>query len=67
MFGRKSERVIDVPCNTPDLPGFDLKSAEKEIQRKVHIKAHDKRKSVSKKGEFKLEIGDNIPIVEKIY
>ncbi|HJO94849.1 MAG TPA: IS66 family transposase [Victivallales bacterium] len=65
MFGRKSERVIDVPCNTPDLPGFDFINAEKEIQQKVHIKAHDKRKSVSRKGEFKLEIGDNIPIVEK--
>jgi hypothetical protein len=65
MLGRKTTGVIDVPCNTPDLPGLDFKNAEKEIQQNVHIKAHGKRRSVSRKGEFKFEIGHNMHRVAK--
>ena len=66
MFGRKSERVTDIPCSTPELPGFDFKNAEIEILPKVHIPTHDRKKSKSRKGEFKLEIGEDIEIVEKL-
>ena len=60
IFGPKSERVTDMPGNTPELPGFDFKNAEVEILPKSHIKPHDRKKSKSRKGEFKLEIGKNL-------
>ena len=66
MFGMKSERVTDFPCNTPDLPGFDFGNAEIEILPKSHIKPHDRKNSKSRKGEFKLEVGENVEVVEKV-
>ena len=48
MFGSKSERVTDLPCNTPDLPGFDFEKVEKEILSKVHIPTHDRKKTKSR-------------------
>jgi len=66
MFGMKSERVTDFPCNTPDLPGFDFGNAEIEILPKSHIKPHDRKQSKSRKGEFKLEVGENVEVVEKV-
>ena len=66
MFGKKSERITDIPCNTPELPGLDLKNIEKEILPKTHINPHDRKKSPSRKGEFKLELGENIPVVKKL-
>jgi len=66
IFGRKSERLTDVLGNTPELLGFDFKNAEVEILPKSHIKPHDRKKSQSRKGEFKLEIGENVEVVEKV-
>ena len=66
MFGKKTERITDIPCNTPELPGFDLKNIEKEILPKTHINSHERRKSPSRKGEFKLELGENIPVKKKL-
>ena len=42
VFGKKSERVTDIPCNTPMLPGLDLKNIEKETLPKTRIKPHDR-------------------------
>ena len=65
VFGKKSERITDIPCNTPELPGLDLKNVERGILPKTHINPHDRKKSVSRKGEFKLELGENIPVVKR--
>ncbi len=66
VFGKKSERVTDIPCNTPELPGLDLKNVEKEILPKTHINSHERKKSPSRKGEFKLELGENIPVKKNL-
>ena len=57
VFGQKSERLTDMPGDTPDIPGLEIPSDESATPETVEVPSH-KRKKKSGKGEFKIDLPD---------
>lgn len=69
MFGQKSERTIELPPGTIDLPGFDWSVLLEELHNTEteEVKSHKRKKSPNKnKGEYKLELPDDLPVVNRV-
>lgn len=63
VFGQKSERLTDMPGDTPDIPGLEIPSDESATPETVEVPSH-KRKKKSGKGEFKIDLPDWMERVE---
>jgi transposase len=66
VFGQKSERIIDELGNQLELP-IEIPLPEDDKADTVLIPEHIKRKPTKGKGEFKLDLPDNIPVEEVIH
>lgn len=66
FFGQKSERLIDIPGDHPELPGFDVPVEAAEPVGKVDIPGHARRRNVSK-GEDVLVIPEDLERVETVH
>ena len=65
VFGQKSERFVDDPLNQLELP-MDIPCNDEKAETIV-IPAHIKRKPRKGKGEFKLDLPDNLPVEETVH
>lgn len=65
VFGKKSERVVNLPQNNPVLTGFEFPEIEEEIKpEKIKIPAHIRTKKKQGKGKFIVEYPDSLERVE---
>lgn len=63
IFGQKSERLTDLPQDTPLIPGLELPEPEEAEPETVEVNTH-KRKKKGGKGKFTLELPDHLERVE---
>ena len=66
LFGQRSERIIDEPGNQLFLP-MDIYEAENEKPDTINIPEHVKRKPRTGKGEYTLDLPDDLPVEEVIH
>lgn len=66
VFGKKSERFVDLPGNTPDLPGLVIPEAEPAEEAEVAIPAHRRKKQAKGKGLFTVDIPEDLPRVVEV-
>lgn len=64
LFGKKSERIVDIPGEYPDLPGFELPDPPSEDEDGINIPGH---KRARKKGGSELVIPDDLPREEIVH
>jgi len=62
VFGQKSERLVDLPGNTPEIPDFEMPEPDEPKPQTVEIPKHTRRKKG--KGNYTLEIPDGLERVE---
>jgi transposase len=65
IFGQKSERLVDLPGETCDLPGFEMPEAEDVKPEVIKVPEHKRTKTI-KKGSCTVEIPDNLERVEQL-
>ncbi len=63
VFGQKSERLKDIPCDTPDIPGLEIPANEEPEPETTTVPEHKRRKK-RKTDEFKLDLPDDLEVVE---
>ena len=67
VFGQKSERIIDIPADCPELPGLILPEAVVESAPVKENISYERKKGVKKnKGNCTLSLPADIPIEEKV-
>lgn len=64
VFGQKSERLKDLPCDTPDIPGLEIPVNEESEPETTTVPEHKRKKTKRKTDEFKFELPDDLEEVE---
>jgi transposase len=63
IFGQKSERLIDLPGNVPELPDFEMPKPDEPVPETVEVPKHSRKKKKGK-GKYTVEIPDDLERVE---
>jgi transposase len=67
VFGQKSERITDMPSDTPELPGFVLPDAVTKVETAKENISYERKKGIKKnKGNCTLSLPADLPIEEKV-
>ena len=64
IFGQKSERLIGLPDNLPELPDFEMPEADEPEPETIEIPKHTRKKRVT--GEFTIDYPDDLERVEQL-
>jgi transposase len=65
VFGRKSERIVDMPGETELLPGLELEEPSEPTPDPILVPAHSRRRT-RRKGGCTVEIPDSLERVERV-
>jgi len=65
VFGRKSERIVDLPGTTDFLPGLEPGEPDEPEREPAQIAAHTRRRA-PRKGSCTLELPDSLERVERV-
>lgn len=67
MFGKKSERLIDLPgAESPDMPGFELPEPESQVISTTLVPEHERKKVRRTDKKFTFSVSDDVPVKERI-
>lgn len=64
VFGKKSERIVDLPCNTDFLPGLEPEELDEPEAKTAEVGAHTRRRA-PRKGSCTLDLPDSLERVER--
>ena len=65
IFGQKSERLIDLPNDVPEIPGFEMPEADEPEPENIEVPKHTRKKRKST-GEFTIDYPDDLERVEQL-